>query len=34
MNEKKFIETALRSELRVDGRGPYDYRDLTIKFGR
>lgn len=34
MNEKKFIETALRSELRVDGRCPYDYRDLNIKFGR
>lgn len=34
MNEKKFIETALLSELRIDGRGLYDYRKLTIKFGR
>lgn len=34
VNEKKFIETALLSELRIDGRGLYDYRKLTIKFGR
>ncbi|KAK4276263.1 hypothetical protein QN277_019231 [Acacia crassicarpa] len=34
INEKKFIETALLSELRVDGRRPFDYRKLTIKFGR
>lgn len=34
VNEKKFIETALLSELRVDGRGPLDYRKLNIKFGR
>lgn len=33
MNEKNFIETALLSDLRVDGR-PFDYRRLTIKFGR
>ncbi|XP_057438965.1 exosome complex component RRP45A-like isoform X2 [Lotus japonicus] len=34
VNEKKFIETALLSELRVDGRGPLEYRRLTIKFGK
>ncbi|KAA8550041.1 hypothetical protein F0562_001725 [Nyssa sinensis] len=33
VNEKKFIETALLSDLRVDGRCPFDYRRLTIKFG-
>ncbi|KAF8092392.1 hypothetical protein N665_0415s0012 [Sinapis alba] len=34
VNESKFVETALQSELRVDGRGLYDYRKLTIKFGK
>ncbi|KAJ1391269.1 Ribosomal protein S5 domain 2-type fold [Sesbania bispinosa] len=34
VNEKKFIESALQSELRVDGRGPLEYRKLSIKFGR
>lgn len=34
MNEKKFIETALHSDLRIDGRRPFDYRELTVKFGR
>ncbi|KAI3461130.1 hypothetical protein Pfo_017793 [Paulownia fortunei] len=33
VNEKKFIETALLSELRIDGRGPFDYRNVTIQFG-
>lgn len=33
VNEKKFIETALLSDLRVDGRRLFDYRRLTIKFG-
>nr|XP_043638981.1 exosome complex component RRP45A-like [Erigeron canadensis]XP_043638987.1 exosome complex component RRP45A-like [Erigeron canadensis] len=33
VNEKKFIESALVSEIRVDGRRPFDYRNLTIKFG-
>ncbi|KAL6503010.1 hypothetical protein OROHE_024178 [Orobanche hederae] len=33
VNEKKFIETALISDLRIDGRGPFDYRNLTIQFG-
>lgn len=34
VNEKKFIETALLSDLRVDGRHSFDYRQLTINFGR
>ncbi|GAV68125.1 RNase_PH domain-containing protein/RNase_PH_C domain-containing protein [Cephalotus follicularis] len=34
VNEKKFIETALLSDLRIDGRNPYEFRKLTIKFGR
>ncbi|KAL0906366.1 hypothetical protein M5K25_024856 [Dendrobium thyrsiflorum] len=34
INEKKFIETALSKNIRVDGRSPVDYRQLTIKFGR
>ncbi|XP_010266625.1 PREDICTED: exosome complex component RRP45B-like [Nelumbo nucifera] len=34
VNEKKFIETVLLSDLRVDGRRPFDYRQLTVKFGR
>ncbi|KAL9143176.1 hypothetical protein ABFS82_14G219200 [Erythranthe guttata] len=33
LNEKLFIETALLSELRIDGRGPFDYRNVTIQFG-
>ena len=33
VNEKKFIETAILSDLRVDGRRPFDYRRLFIKFG-
>ncbi|XP_043690019.1 exosome complex component RRP45A-like isoform X4 [Telopea speciosissima] len=34
VNEKKFIENALLSDLRVDGRRPFDYRHLTVSFGR
>ncbi|XP_022898313.1 exosome complex component RRP45A isoform X1 [Olea europaea var. sylvestris] len=34
VNEKKFIETALLSDLRIDGRRPFDYRNITIRFGR
>ncbi|KAK9269221.1 hypothetical protein L1049_000991 [Liquidambar formosana] len=34
LNEKNFIKTALLSDLRVDGRRPFDYRNLSIKFGR
>ncbi|XP_051142591.1 exosome complex component RRP45A-like isoform X2 [Andrographis paniculata] len=33
VNEKSFIETALLSDLRIDGRGPFDYRNVTIQFG-
>ncbi|XP_051120568.1 exosome complex component RRP45A-like isoform X2 [Andrographis paniculata] len=33
VNEKKFIETALLSDVRIDGRGPFDYRNVTIQFG-
>ncbi|KAK4751850.1 hypothetical protein SAY87_020648 [Trapa incisa] len=31
---EKFIETALLSGLRIDGRNLHYYRKLTIKFGR
>ncbi|EXB93334.1 Exosome complex component rrp45 [Morus notabilis] len=34
VNEKKFIETALLPALRIDGRRPFDYRNLTINFGK
>lgn len=34
VNDKKFIENSLLSDLRVDGRRPFDYRRLNIKFGR
>lgn len=34
VNEKKFIEKALLSDLRIDGRRPFDFRRMTIKFGR
>ncbi|KAL3726245.1 hypothetical protein ACJRO7_031172 [Eucalyptus globulus] len=34
VNEKKFIESALVSGLRVDGRNLYDYRKLSINFGK
>ncbi|KAK7406029.1 hypothetical protein VNO78_07644 [Psophocarpus tetragonolobus] len=34
LNDKKMIETALLSELRVDGRGPCEYRNLSIKLGK
>ncbi|CAI9285296.1 unnamed protein product [Lactuca saligna] len=34
VNEKKFIESALRSDLRVNGRRPFDYRKLSIIFRR
>lgn len=34
VNEKKFIETAVVTGLRTDGRNPYEYRKLSIKFGR
>ena len=34
VNEKKFIETALQSDLRIDGRRPFDFRNISIKFSR
>ncbi|KAH9312287.1 hypothetical protein KI387_027322 [Taxus chinensis] len=34
VNEKKFIQEALRLEQRIDGRRPFDFRRLSIKFGR
>ncbi|GLT46472.1 hypothetical protein SLA2020_202200 [Shorea laevis] len=34
VNEKNFIKTALQSEIRIDGRKPYEYRKISIKFGR
>ncbi|KAK1269107.1 hypothetical protein QJS04_geneDACA006771 [Acorus gramineus] len=34
VNERTFIKHSLVSDLRIDGRGPFDYRRLTIKFGR
>ncbi|RWR91865.1 exosome complex component RRP45A isoform X1 [Cinnamomum micranthum f. kanehirae] len=34
INERRFIEKALLSELRFDGRCPFAYCQLTIKFGR
>lgn len=34
VNEKKFIEKALLSDLRIDGRRPFDFRRISIKFGR
>nr|KAJ0214323.1 hypothetical protein LSAT_V11C400204870 [Lactuca sativa] len=34
VKEKKFIDSALRSDLRVDGRRPFDYRKQSIIFRR
>ncbi|KAK1697858.1 hypothetical protein QYE76_014555 [Lolium multiflorum] len=34
VNEREFIEQAFESGLRVDGRGPFDFRNLKIAFGR
>ncbi|RZB77813.1 Exosome complex component RRP45B isoform A [Glycine soja] len=34
LNDKKFIETALLSDLRLDGRRPSDYRKLTVKLAK
>ncbi|XP_062089543.1 exosome complex component RRP45B-like [Humulus lupulus] len=34
VNEKKFIENALLSDLRVDNHHPFDYRNLIITFGK
>ncbi|KAK3154327.1 hypothetical protein QOZ80_2BG0189120 [Eleusine coracana subsp. coracana] len=34
VNERDFIESALQSDLRVDGRRSFDFRRLDISFGR
>ena len=34
INEKKFIENGLLTDLRIDGRRIFDFRDLVIEFGR
>lgn len=34
VNERDFIECALQSDLRVDGRHSFDFRKLKITFGR
>jgi exosome complex component RRP45 len=34
VNEREFMELAFQSGLRVDGRGPFDFRDLKIALGR
>ncbi|XP_066331751.1 exosome complex component RRP45A-like isoform X1 [Miscanthus floridulus] len=34
VNERDFIERALQSDLRVDGRHSFDFRKLKITFGR
>ncbi|MBA0650709.1 hypothetical protein Goklo_018097 [Gossypium klotzschianum] len=34
VNDKNFIKTALLSEIRIDGRKPFEYRKISIKFGR
>ncbi|KAL4355377.1 hypothetical protein GQ457_06G014300 [Hibiscus cannabinus] len=34
LNEKNFIKTALLSDIRIDGRKPFDFRNIIIIFGR
>ncbi|KAJ1279458.1 hypothetical protein BS78_04G158400 [Paspalum vaginatum] len=34
VNERDFIERALQSDLRIDGRNSFDFRTLKITFGR
>lgn len=34
LNEKNFIKTALLSEIRIDGRKPFEFRNISINFGR
>jgi hypothetical protein len=34
VNERDFIERALQSDLRVDGRHSFDFRKLKVTFGR
>eukprot|EP00878_Enallax_costatus_P031999 GHUV01035084.1.p1 GENE.GHUV01035084.1~~GHUV01035084.1.p1 ORF type:complete len:204 (+),score=29.86 GHUV01035084.1:597-1208(+) len=31
-NERDFIVKAIKEEVRIDGRGPYDYRELKVQF--
>ncbi|KAL8483607.1 hypothetical protein ACS0TY_026336 [Phlomoides rotata] len=33
VNDKNFIRTSLLSDIRIDGRSPLDYRNVTIQFG-
>jgi len=33
-NEKAFIKNALKQQIRIDGRGLYDFRGLRINFGK
>ncbi|XP_017976069.1 PREDICTED: exosome complex component RRP45A isoform X2 [Theobroma cacao] len=33
VNEKNFIKTALLSEVRIDGRKPFEFRNIIINFG-
>ena len=33
VNERDFIQEALRSNFRIDARGPKDLRPIDIKFG-
>ena len=32
-NEQDFILEALREDLRIDNRKPFDYRSLQVAFG-
>jgi hypothetical protein len=34
INEKQFIEAALRENQRIDGRTPFDFRRLVINFSK
>ncbi|KAE8673737.1 Protein ECERIFERUM 7 [Hibiscus syriacus] len=34
LNEKNFIKTALLSEIRTDGRKPFEFRNIIINFDR
>jgi len=34
LNEREFILAALSENLRADGRGPFEYRELSLSFGR
>ncbi|XP_065877029.1 exosome complex component RRP45B-like [Euphorbia lathyris] len=34
LKQNNFIHTALASDQRIDGRNPFEYRKVTIKFGK